>query len=155
MYGFYCMNLLAGKTLSGYTNLFSLSDYKKNGKEYIIILKINMVEEGSLELRLRKIEETINYLLDEIKLNNLMSEKCNKTCKYLNYVGHLLILTSTVTDCVSISASTSLVPVPVGITNSVLGIKICAITGGIKTYQSIIKKRKKKHVEIVLLEKDK
>ena len=68
------MNLLAGKTLSDYTNLFSLSDYKKNDKEYIIILKINMVEEGSLELRLRKIEETINYLLDEIKLNNLMSK---------------------------------------------------------------------------------
>ena len=34
-----------------------------------------MVEEASLEFRLRKIDETRNYLLDEIKHNDLMSEK--------------------------------------------------------------------------------
>ena len=36
MCGFYCMAfieyMLAGKTLLDYTNLFSLNDYKKNGK---------------------------------------------------------------------------------------------------------------------------
>ena len=39
-------------------------------KYYISVLKINMVEEASLEFRLRKIGETRNYLLDEIKHNN-------------------------------------------------------------------------------------
>ena len=73
-----------------------------------------MDEEASLESRLRKIDETRNYLLEEIKHNDLMSEKYKKTCKYLNYVEHLLILVSTVTGCVSISAFTSLVCVPVG-----------------------------------------
>ena len=34
-----------------------------------------MAEESSLEFRLRKIDETRNYLLDEIKHNDLMSEK--------------------------------------------------------------------------------
>ena len=34
-----------------------------------------MVEEASLEFRLRKSDETRNYLLDEIKHNNLKSEK--------------------------------------------------------------------------------
>ena len=43
-----------------------------------------------------------------------MSEKHKKICKYLNYVEHLLILASTITGCVSISAFTSLVCVPVG-----------------------------------------
>ena len=62
-----------------------------------------MVEEASLEFRLRKIDETRNYLLDEIKHSDLMIEKYNKTCKYLNYVEHLLIFVSTVTGCVSIS----------------------------------------------------
>ena len=57
----------------------------------------------------------------------------------------MLILVSTVTDCVSISALASLVCVPVGITSSAVGIKICAITAGIKNYKSIIKKKKKKH----------
>ena len=59
-----------------------------------------MAEEASLEFRLRKIGETRNYLLDKIKHNDLMSEKYKKTCKYVNYVGHFLILASTVTSCV-------------------------------------------------------
>ena len=34
-----------------------------------------MTEEASLEIRLRKIDETRNYLLDEINHNGLMSKK--------------------------------------------------------------------------------
>ena len=66
-----------------------------------------MVEEARLEFRLRKINETRNHLLDEIKHNDLMSKKHKKTCKYLNYVEYLLILVSTVTGCVSIYAFAS------------------------------------------------
>ena len=53
----------------------------------------------------------------------------------------------------SISAFASLVYVSVGITNSAVGIKSRAITAGIN--QSIIKKKKIKHDQIVLLGKDK
>ena len=67
----------------------------------------------------------------------------------------MLILVSTITTCVSISALASLVRVPVGIRSFVIGIKICAITVGIKKCQSIIKNKKKKHDKIVLLGKDK
>ena len=42
-----------------------------------------------------------------------MSEKYKKTCKYLNYVENLLILSSTITCCISISTFGSLVRVPV------------------------------------------
>ena len=80
-----------------------------------------------------------------------MSEKYKKTCKYLNYVEHFLILVSTITSCISIFALTSLVCVPVGITSSAVGIKICAIFAVIKKYTSVIKKKKKKkHNKIVL-----
>ena len=58
---------------------------------------------SDIEFRLRKIDETRNYLLDEINHNNLANEKYKKTCKYLNYLGHLLTLVSIVTGCVSIS----------------------------------------------------
>ena len=96
MTGFYFIALteyiLAGKNLLDYTNLFSLNDYKKSEKKYTNILKTNMVEKVSLEFRLRKINETRNYLLDEIKHNDLMSEKYDETCKYLNYAKHLLSL---------------------------------------------------------------
>ena len=42
-----------------------------------------MTEEASLEFGLRKTDETINYLLEEIKHNDLMSQKYKKTRKYL------------------------------------------------------------------------
>ena len=45
----------------------------------------------------------------------------------------------------------SLVCIPVGITTSEIGLKICAITAGIKKYKSIIKKKRKKHDKIILL----
>ena len=119
------------------------------------MLKINMAEEASLRFRIRRIDETRNYLLDEMKHNVLMIEKYKKTCKYLNYVEHLLLLVSTITGCVSISAFVSLVYVPVGITSSVVRIKICAITAGIKKYMSFIKEKKKKHDKLLLLAKSK
>ena len=84
-----------------------------------------------------------------------MNEKFKKTCKYLNYVEHLLILVSKITGCISISAFASLVAIPVGITSSAVGIKICAITAGIKKYTSIIQKKKKKYDKIVFLGKEK
>ena len=80
-----------------------------------------------------------------------MSEKYEKTCKYLNHVEHLLILASTIIGCISISAFASLVCVPVGIVSSAVGIITCAIIAGIKKYNSIIKKKKKKRNKIVLL----
>ena len=116
----------------------------------------NMIEEASLELRPRKTDETRNHLSVEIKHNDLTSEKYKKTCKYVNYVEHLLILTSTITDSIASSAFNSLVCVPVGIPSSSIGLKICAITAGIKRYKSIKqKKRKKKCNKIMLLGKDK
>ena len=80
-----------------------------------------------------------------------MSEKYEKTCKYLNHIEHLLILASTIIGCISISAFASLVCVPVGIVSSAVGIITCAIIAGIKKYNSIIKKKKKKRNKIVLL----
>ena len=63
----------------------------------------------SLKFRLKRINKTINFLLEEIKkFNDLISEKHKNICgKYLNYAEHLLILDSTITRCVSFSAFTS------------------------------------------------
>ena len=84
-----------------------------------------------------------------------MSKKHKKVCTALNYIEHFLILASTITGCVSISSFSSLVGIPIGITSSAIGLKLCEITAGIKKYNSIIKKKKKKHDKIVLLAKSK
>ena len=105
------------------------------------ILKTNMT---SLESRFKKKNETRNYLLEEIKHNDLMIEKHKNTCKYLTSTG-----------CVSISAFTSLVAIPVSIESSAERLNICAIIAGVKKYKSVINKTKKRHDKIVLLGKTK
>ena len=84
-----------------------------------------------------------------------MSKKHKKVCTTLNYIEDILILASIITRCISISAFTSLISVPIGIPSSAFGLKICAMTAGSKKYKSIIKKKKKKHDKIVLLAKSK
>ena len=67
------------------------------------------------------------------------------TYKYLNYVANLLILSSAITACVSVSEFALLVRVSACITSSALEIEVCAITA--KTKRSILQKNKKKHVK--------
>ena len=66
-----------------------------------------------------------------------MSKKRKKVCTTLIYTEHFLILASTITGHISISVFTSLIGIPIGITRSAIGLKICAITAGIKKYKSI------------------
>ena len=69
-----------------------------------------MVEESiSQEFRLKNIDETRNYFFEEIEQNKLMSKKHKNVCATLNYTEHFLILTSTASGCISISAFVSLV----------------------------------------------
>ena len=71
-----------------------------------------------------------------------MSRKYKKVSTTLNYIVHFLIFVSTITRCISISAFASLLGIPIEITSSAVGLKICAIAAGIKKYKSIIKKKK-------------
>ena len=103
------------------------------------------------ELTLKKIDTIRNYLIEEINRNELMSRRHKRVCRVLNYVGHSLIAISTITGCVSISTFASPVDIPIGITRSSTGLKICVLTARIKKYKSLIKKKKKKHGKMVLL----
>ena len=93
--------------------------------------------------------------LEEIKPNDLISEKHKKVCRGLNYFEYFLVSISPVIGCISISAFASLAGTAVGITSSAVGLKACGITSGSKTYKPIIKKKRKKHDKILLLGKAK
>ena len=84
------------------------------------------------EFRLKKKDEIRIYLIEEINQNELMSKKHTKRCRVLKYTDHSLIVISTITGCVSISAFASLAGVPIGTTSSAIRLKICAITPGFK-----------------------
>ena len=74
-----------------------------------------------LEFRM-KIDETSNYLLQETKQKDLMSEKHKKAGRYLNYAEHLLMVASTGTGCVSIFVFASLIGVSVYVVSSAVRI---------------------------------
>ena len=59
-----------------------------------------------------------------------MSERHKNVCTTLNYVKHFLIVASTITGCVLISVFVFLLGIPIEITSSAIGLKICAITAG-------------------------
>ena len=61
-----------------------------------------------------------------------MSKKHKSICKILNYIEHFLILASVVTQCIPVTAFASLLGVPIGITRSEIGLKICTITAGVE-----------------------
>ena len=116
-------------------------------------LKNMFKKNKSQEFRLKNTHETRTLFVEEIEQNKLMSKKHKNCCTTLNYMEQFLILLSAVTGCIPISAFLSFPGIPIGIKSSALGLKICAITIGIKQYKSIIKKKKKKHDEIVFLAK--
>ena len=53
----------------------------------------------------------------------------------------------TITDCISISTFTFLFGIPIGITSSAIGLKICAIGAAIKKCKSIMKIKKRSMIK--------
>ena len=72
----------------------------------------------------------------------------------LNYAENLLTWVSTITGCISISASVSLVGISLGIANSAIGLKLCVITPGFKNIVMLAKDKLKLHNTKVLLSKN-
>ena len=75
-----------------------------------------------------------------------MSKKYKKICRNLNYIDHLPFVISTISGCLSISAFPSVVGIPIGIMSCTIGLKIFAITAGLKNYKPIIKEKKRRSI---------
>ena len=92
-----------------------------------------MVEEDIIQkFRLKNIDKTRIYSLEEIKQYELMSKKHKKVCTTLNYIEDFLILASTITGRISIAAFASLLGIPIAIASSAIRLNIWVITGEIK-----------------------
>ena len=73
-----------------------------------------------------------------------------EVCTTLNFIEHFLILASTISQYISVSAFTSLIGILIRITSSVIGFKVWVMTAGIKKYNSIIKKKKQDKVVLLV-----
>ena len=76
-------------------------------------------------------------------------------CRALNYFEHFLILVFAVCGCASVSAFATLVGIHLGVVSCAVELNIFILTAGIKKHTSIIKKKKLKHDNKVLLAKTK
>ena len=70
-----------------------------------------------------------------------MSGKHIKVWRAFNYFEDFLILIFVVSGCVSISAFTLLVGIPVCTVSFAVGLKICALTRAINKYNSVTKRQ--------------
>ena len=92
---------------------------------------------------MKNVEEIKNFFINQIGQKELISKKHRMISAILNYTERFLILVYMITGCVLISVFASLVSFPIGITSSAIGLKVCAMTAGIKKRKSIIRKKKK------------
>ena len=121
--------------IAGQEPTFTITDTKPN----VPAVTLSTQDNAKLLEQLKSgFKRTINrnkyqpkVTVEQQNRNELVSKKHKKICKTLNYIEHFLILGSTITGCVSISAFASLVGIPIGITSSAIGLKICTITAGI------------------------
>ena len=86
------------------------------------------------EFRLRNIDETRNYFMEEINRNELMTKKHKKICITLNYIEHFLILAS-------------LIGIPIGITSSAIGSKFVPQLQELKSISQWLRKRKRNMIK--------
>ena len=100
----------------------------------------NMAKEKiNQEFRFKQIYKIKNYFTEERKQNKLISKKYKMICKILNYTEHLLILTSTVTWCFSISVFAFLVGISVGTPNTIqVLISKALIRSSISQYEFVL-----------------
>ena len=113
-----------------------------------------MAEENiSQEFRVKNMDKTRNYLIEEINWNELMRKNHKTFCTTLKYIERILVLASSIAECISVSAFAYFTGIPIEITSSAIRLKICAIAAIIKKSKPIIKKKKNKHDKIVLLAK--
>ena len=96
---------------------------------------------------MKNIEETRKYFVEKIEQNELTNRKIKNVCTTLNYIEYFLISVSAVYGCISSSVFAPFLGIPVGIRTSAIGLKICAITAGIKKYKSIMKKMKESMIK--------
>ena len=103
----------------------------------------------SQEFRLKNIDDTKSYLLEQFICKKTYEQKAQKglyNSSYFRFYNYWMYFNS---------SFASMIGFPMRITSFDIGLKIYGIAARIKKYKSTYKKKKKKHDKIVLLEKSK
>ena len=161
MCGYYCIEfinyMLNGKTLLDYTNLFSPNDFKKNDQVIKrIFKKMNNLELTDINnYRLNEINKVKDYFNDEINERKNIIKKLNKYIVTLNCLDKIFITLSASFGTLSVTANSTVLGIPLGITDASLTLLFTINTGINKSLLQLTKKKEKKHNKIMTLAKNK
>ena len=92
-------------------------------------------ENVSQEFILKNIDETRNYFYEKTEQSDLVSRKHKQVCITLIYIEHWLIFASVISIGILISVFAFSLGIPIGITSSAIGLKICVKVAGIRKYK--------------------
>ena len=117
------------------------------------INKKNLSEQT--KFRLSEIICIENYFHQDINQRQLCSKKLSKCVTAFDYINKILIVLSATNTGVCIILSASFVGAPVGIASASFTLIFSLTTGIIKKLLSIVRNKKKKHDNVLLLAKSK
>ena len=107
------------------------------------------------KFRLYEIKKIENYFINEINERESYNKKVNKYISIFDYVDKILIALSATTGRISIISFTTTIGAPVGIVSASFTLIFSITTGIIKKLLSTAIKKKKKHDQILVLDKSK
>ena len=107
------------------------------------------------KLRLYEIKNIENYFINEINERKSYSKKLSKYVTIFDYIDKILIVLSATTSGISIISFTSAIGTSVGIVNASSTLIFSLLTGIIKKFLNMTRKKKKKHDTILMLPESK
>ena len=180
MCGYFCIGFIDfmfdGKSLTDYTNLFSLNNFKKSDDIILNYFLNKMVEINSIECNstksiehnfidtsnlnnqqfgLNKISEIEDYFITEITERKLMSKKLSTYISFFGYFDKSLIALSVISGSISIASFATVIGINVGITSASLSLAFSLCTGLVKKLLKATINKKKRHNKIVMLARSK
>ena len=107
------------------------------------------------KFRLNEINKIKDYFDSEIQERKMMSKKLSKYIATFHYFDKALIVLSATSRGISIISFTSVIVIPVGITNASFSLAFSLTTRIIKKLLQMTRNEKRKHNKIVMLAKSK
>ena len=128
-----------------------MDDFNKTPNIYP---NLNEISSNEQQFRLKKINETKDYFLSEIRERELISKNLSKYLASLDYFDKSLNVLSLLSGSISIASFATVSGAPAGIIGASCGFTVSITSGFVKKFLKT-RNKKKKHNKIIMLARSK
>ena len=129
-----------------------MDDFNKTSNIYP---NLSTIPSNEQQFRLNKINEIKDYFLAEIRERELISKNLSKYIASLDYFDKSLNVLSILSGSISVASFATVTGAPAGIIGAGCGFNFSITSGFVKNVLKIIRNKKKKHNEIIMLARSK